>query len=78
MRKVGGAQTPRFQVGGARAPKAPPPRSYVPGKEVHIFFVDAVPINLQDLKDMHSCFLGRECLQIFEKPLGQISSHAQS
>ena len=49
MHKVGGAQPPRFQVGGARAPKAPP-RSYAPGKEVYIFLVDAVPIGLQDLK----------------------------
>ena len=64
VHKVGGAQRPRFQVGGARAPK-PPPRSYVPDK-VYILFVDAVPIGLQYLKYIRSFFWGGECLQIFE------------
>ena len=63
MHKVGGAQPPGFKLGVLEPPK-PPPRSYVPGKEVYIFFVDAVPIGLQDLK--YILFLGGECLQIFE------------
>ena len=49
VHKVGGAQPPGFKLGVLKPPK-PPPRSYVPGKEVCIFLVDALPIGLQDLK----------------------------
>ena len=44
--RLGVLSSPGFKLGVLE----PPPRSSVPGKEVYIFMVDAVPIGLQDLK----------------------------
>ena len=58
--KLGVLSSPGFKLGVLEPPK-PLRRSYVPGKEVYIFVVDAIPIVLQDLKYIHSCFFrGRE------------------
>ena len=47
-----GVLRPQVSSWGCSSPQS------VPGKEVYIFFVDAVPIGLQDLKYIHSFFLG--------------------
>ena len=71
VRKVGGAQRPRFQVGGARASPPPsPPTSLI--RRYAYLLIDAVPIGLQDLNCIRS-FFGGVMPTNFRIPSAQIS-----